>query len=222
MAVIKSFEKWKTEEVENTFGITPLYHNSQTLKNWLSANYEPIEVTKNLLEVWRDKLEKFIEFYNEADISMFFISHILTTVDFIQEKYRAYNQLHVKQKVKDINGKEMEIGGVVEMTVARGKQIPVTPYFFLNEYKPEKRTGSESDPKGQLLIAMIAAQAKNNDEFPIYGCYVNGRNWHFVVLEGKTYAVSDAYVATSQDIFQIYSILMEVKRYIHLRLNLPF
>jgi len=222
MAIIKSFEKWKTEEVEEIFGLKPIYHNSQTLKNWLSANYEPSEVKKNLLEEWREKLEKFIEFYSEADISMFFISSMLNVVDFVQENYRAYHQLHVKQKVTDINGKEMEIGGVVEMIVARGKQIPATPYFFLNEYKPEKRTGSESDPKGQLLIAMLAAQVKNHDEFPIYGCYVNGRNWHFVVLEGKTYAVSNAYNATDNDIFQIYSILMEVKRYIHLRLNLPF
>ncbi|MFN0203791.1 MAG: hypothetical protein ACKVTZ_19845 [Bacteroidia bacterium] len=221
MAVIKSFEKWKTQEVENTFGVSQ-QKQMPLLEKWLAAHYDAPEMEKIMLNKLKDKLLDFIEFYNEADISMFFISHVLTIIDFVQEKYRAYNQLPLKQKLKDIQGKEIEVGGIVEMLVARGKQIPETPFFFLNEYKPEKRTGSESDPKGQLLIAMLAAQAKNQDEFPIYGCYVNGRNWHFVVLEGKSYAVSNAYNATDNDIFQIYSILMEVKRYIHLRLNLPF
>lgn len=31
---------------------------------------------------------------------------------------------------------------------------------------------------------------------PIYGCYVVGRFWYFVVIEGQEYAISDAYTAT--------------------------
>lgn len=221
MSIQKPFEKWKTQEVENIFGIKIDYDN-YTLQTWLAANYEVPEPKHTFLVDLKIKLGKFIDYYNESDISMFFISHVLTAVDFVQEEYRAYTQLSMKAKIKNIHGVEVVVGGKVEMAVAKGKQIPETPFFFLNEYKPEKRTGSESDPKGQLLIAMLAAQSKNQDEYPIYGCYVNGRNWHFVVLEGKKYAVSDAYVATQDAIFQIYSILMEAKRYIHQRLNLSF
>ena len=221
----KPFEKWKTQEVENTFGIQVIY-DSPTLTKWLEVHREPSEIETTLLLEWRNKLVKYINYFNESDISMFFISNVLTLVDFIQEGYRAYTQLGMKTVLRDVTGKDVEIGGKVEMAVARGKQIPDTPFFFLNEYKPEKRTGSESDPKGQLLIAMLVAQAKNSTEnqgeYPIYGCYVNGRNWHFVVLENKTYCVSNAFNATDNDIFSIFSILWEVKRYIHQRLNLPF
>lgn len=217
----KPFEKWKTQEVENTFGINQISH-SDTLNKWLSAQYTmSIETQKHLTQM-REKLSYFIGFYSEADISMFFISPVLMEVDFIQKEYRAYMQLPMKLHRKDVHGNDIQSKGIVEMAIARGKQIPETPFFFLNEYKPEKRTGSESDPLGQLLIAMLAAQVLNKDEYPIYGCYVNGRNWHFVVLEGNEYAVSDAYVTTQDDIYQVYAILMEMKRYIHLRLNLPF
>lgn len=50
---------------------------------------------------------------------------------------------------------------------------------------------------GQLLIAMVAAQYLNEDNLPIYGIYVNGRNWFLVVLDGQNYAVSNPFMATS-------------------------
>ena len=46
-----------------------------------------------------------------------------------------------------------------------------------------------------------------------------GRNWFFVVLEGREYAVSDAFVATQEDIFQIAGILQAVKRYVQKRVT---
>ena len=48
----------------------------------------------------------------------------------------------------------------------------------------------------------------------MYGCYVIGRNWFFLVLNGTEYAVSDAFVATQTDIYQIIAILRQVKTYI--------
>ena len=39
-----------------------------------------------------------------------------------------------------------------------------------------------------------------------------GRNWFFVVIENDQYAVSDALVATQEDIFRIYSTLEEIKQ----------
>ena len=90
--------------------------------------------------------------------------------------------------------------------LARGKQIPKLPHFFLHEYKPEKNR--DNDPIGQLLIAMVAAQTLNADNQPIYGIYVNGRNWFFVVLDAKEYTVSNAYNITSDDIFTLFAALV--------------
>ncbi|TAE03734.1 MAG: hypothetical protein EAZ97_01070 [Bacteroidetes bacterium] len=57
--------------------------------------------------------------------------------------------------------------------IATGSQIPKKPFFFLNEYKPQ--FGATNDPKEQLMIAMLAAQGKNNDRKVIYGLYIMGR-----------------------------------------------
>ena len=85
----------------------------------------------------------------------------------------------------------------------------------MHEYKREvEATG---DPLGQLLIAMVGAQRgnaqrQNTEAFPLYGCYVLGRNWFFVILEDQQYAVSRAYDATQEDVYEIYSAMYEVQR----------
>lgn len=217
---MKSFEKWKTQEVEDTFGIKPS-DNIPELDNWLQANYTPTDFDKECLIRLQKQLIGFVDYYNESDISLFFIGGVLNVVKYMNQEYRAYTQLKMKALAKDIQGNELQLSGRVELAVARGKQIAGTPFFFMNEYKQEDSKG-QSDAKGQLLISMYAAQILNNDEFPIYGCYIKGRNWFFVVLKGKEYAVSSAYDATQTEIFNIYSILMECKKYIHQRLNIPF
>lgn len=94
--------------------------------------------------------------------------------------------------------------------IALGK---TKPFFFLHEYKPEK--GTDADPFGQLLIAMLAAQANHEkSDTPLYGCYVLGRNWFLVTLEGQKYAVSLAHDSTQDDISQIVKILKRAKKYI--------
>ena len=69
---------------------------------------------------------------------------------------------------------------------------------------------------------MLAAQVYNGNEETVYGCYVIGKIWQFVVLEGKEYAVSESYNAMNEDITEIYTLMMACKRYIHQKLNIPF
>lgn len=61
---------------------------------------------------------------------------------------------------------------------------------------------------------MLVARHLNDYQFPIYGCYVVGRNWFFMILQNNEYAVSDAFVATQEDIYQIVAILRKIKEYI--------
>ncbi|EDN70114.1 hypothetical protein BGP_2120 [Beggiatoa sp. PS] len=75
---------------------------------------------------------------------------------------------------------------------------------------------SSGDPLGQLLIAMVAAQKLNNDLKPIYGCYVMGRLWFFVVLEGLDYSTSLAYDATKNDIKEIFIAFLRLMRLMRL------
>lgn len=143
---------------------------------------------------------------------MMFIGQILELVNIKGENFRTFYDRSI-----NVNVNSIQLSGTLDMVVATGFQVPKNPFFCVHErnaarYKQElKRDG---DPKGQLLVEMIALQAINQSENPIYGCYVLGRNWYFVVLKGKQYAVSDAFVATQEDIYLIFKMLKKVKEYI--------
>lgn len=92
-----------------------------------------------------------------------------------------------------------------------------TPYFFMHEYKREKKYSG--DPIGQMLGGMLIAQANNNNGKPMYGCYVQGRFWFFSVLEGKKYVISKAFDASDKaEAEQIIFILRKLKQSILERL----
>ncbi len=72
-------------------------------------------------------------------------------------------------------------------------------------------TDPDGDPAGQALAAMLAGQALNNNELPMYGCHVIGADWYFMTLEGKEYAISRDYSALTTEIFDIFRVLKVLK-----------
>jgi hypothetical protein len=50
---------------------------------------------------------------------------------------------------------------------------------------------------------MLAAQAINQDDQPVYGVYVIGRLWYFVALLGREYAISLPYDSTKDELWEI-------------------
>ena len=71
-----------------------------------------------------------------------------------------------------------------------------------------------------MNAAMInIAQAKNKNNKPIYGCEVIGGAWRFVVLEDRTYCVSDPFESTNRaHLLQIIAILRHFKTIIETEL----
>ena len=211
---MKPFEKWNYEEVELTFGLKKAPQLA-TLTHWLEAD-EPIDafeeatITRYLNGV-RDR----ILFLNEDEIKFFFISTILNLVNFNKPNvYSAFSQRTISAKVKDLKGTDILLRGRVEWLVALGVQNPRHPFFFLHEYKPQLK--HSSDPRGQLLITMLATQTINQQpEQSLYGAYVIGQLWWFVVLENNDYAISEAFDATkSTELLKIFSLLKRCKSYI--------
>ena len=99
--------------------------------------------------------------------------------------------------------------------VATGQEYPKKPYFFIHEYKPSKRA---DEPLGQVLSAMVAAQALNNDGLPLLGCFIIGAIWQFLVLDKNEYALSRIYDATdAADLNAIFSALCQSKIYFESR-----
>jgi hypothetical protein len=201
---MRSFDTWNYEQVEDAFGIFSVESNLN-LDNWLEAkNCEPNELETTLLNHYRKLLLKEVKNWNEDELKLFFIGPILGLVDFNTGNFKPFTQRTLTIQKGDISA-----SGKVDFMLAKGKVLPKIPYFCLHEYKQENRR--DNDPLGQLLIGMVAAQSKNNDDLPIYGCYVSGRNWFFILLEGNQYCISNAYNASDEDINKIFAILKKCK-----------
>jgi hypothetical protein len=201
----KPFNDWQAEEVEDTFGVTrmetlPFIESVKKLR--LDVNH----LHRATIEKYRRKAFLLIDGWNTDEYKFLFISMYLGLVEFSNKNYNVFTQRPMSATYE--NGTKITTGKV-EWMLARGRQVPKEPHFFLHEYKPEKNR--DNDPLGQLLIAMIAAQQLNKDDKPIYGIYVNGRNWFLVVLDGKKYATSLAYDITSEKIFDFFAILEHLR-----------
>ncbi|MEY4903687.1 MAG: hypothetical protein RLZZ292_1502 [Bacteroidota bacterium] len=201
---MKSFDTWSYEEVEDTFGIS-LLRNSPLFEEWTNTTgFVPTERVKETLDEYKELLFDEVENWNEDELKLFFIGPLLSLIHFKTPYFKPYTQ-----RTLTLKSATVEASGKVDYMIARGKKLPKVPYFCLHEYKQENRR--DNDPLGQLLIGMVAAQSKNETDMPIFGTYISGRNWFFVLLEGNKYCKSNAFNASSNDIYDIFCILEKCK-----------
>ncbi|MEM1326291.1 MAG: hypothetical protein AAGI23_10075 [Bacteroidota bacterium] len=211
----KSFKYWKTQEVEEVFGIVP-EEDSDLMTDWLAADGDISEKEQEQLAYLKRRLTEKVAFWNEAAIKFYFIGPLMSLVDYDTDLYNSFLEQQLSVKVDE----SITVSGNLDFLVATGKQIPRTPFFALHEYKPEPNVST--DPMGQLLMGMVAAQKANQakgHDYPLYGTYVVGRFWFFVILNGNTYSKSLAYDATQQDLTSIFHILKKVNYYIRQSLS---
>jgi hypothetical protein len=201
----KFFKDWQYEEVEIAFGLTRM-RTLPTLEKMTQIKFNANAEIQKTLEKYRLEVFDFVDTWNEDEYKFMFIAPFFKLVDFSSPYFKIFTQRPLS--ITYDNDTKLT-SGIVEFMLAKGKQIPQKPHFFLQEYKPEKNR--DNDPLGQLLIAMVAAQKVNQDDKPVYGIYINGRNWFLVYLEGKNYAVSLAYDITSPDIFNLFEILNHLR-----------
>jgi hypothetical protein len=66
-----------------------------------------------------------------------------------------------------------------------------------------------------LPLAMLISQKENKNGKPVFGCYLQEKNWVFTMLQDKNYCVSRQFDATqSADLNQIIYTLRDLKRII--------
>jgi len=162
--------------------------DNQKLASWTTVDEQPTNIEQHLLNNLQKSLKKRIYAWNEQELAINFIGPILSLVDFTSNQYNSFSERELS-----VSYKKERLYGLVDLVVADGLFTPERPYFFLKEFK--KEVDSSNDPLGQLLIAMIVAQVLNENENPIYGAYVRGRNWHFVLLEGARWSSSRSRIA---------------------------
>ncbi|OQY48735.1 MAG: hypothetical protein B6242_01585 [Anaerolineaceae bacterium 4572_78] len=203
---VKPFEKWTFEEVEDTFGLVRVREHV-LLAEWLNVSKITIDDRHQAeLKRLQHDLQSYIDIWNEAELKIFFIGILLRLVNYYNDRYRPFMERKLSGKIDDVS-----VAGVVDFMLASGKVKPKQPYFCLHEYKASRRR--VNDPLGQLLIAMLCARTKNqNAELPLYGVYVEGRFWYFVIMHVKKYAVSEPYTSTKDDdLLTIFFALQKVK-----------
>jgi hypothetical protein len=201
---VKPFSKWTKEEVEEEFG---LYSDRDyaRLQEWIAVSPSFSDEEQRSIHRLSKKLLTHVHDWNEEELKVCFIAFILDFADFWQPNYRPFLERGLSVEYAD--GKKL--WGIVDFLVASGKQSPRKPFFFLHEYK--KQADTSNDPMGQLLAEMVAAQKANSDTHPVYGAYIIGRHWYFVLLDGQVYAESLAYDATKDEILAIVAILRQTK-----------
>lgn len=188
---IMAFRDWELQDLMKKFKLIQK-KKCDVLSEWLEMDYTITAKEKKILEELRELLEAYSFYWNEIELEWNFISKIVDLVNYRQENYHFFlgRQLEASFGTFKLRGR-------VDGVLASGKFKPEIPFFCFHEYKKEK--GSEKDPIAQLLSAMVAAQQLNNNQHPIYGCLVSGRNWFFLVLKDKEFCISNNYSSTHED-----------------------
>jgi hypothetical protein len=199
----KHFHDWKADDIHLLLGIKPNIKPTPALLHWIQ--YQADAPPTDWLEPLRIQLFFRVHEWNEEELVFFFISPLITRIGFSGEGYQGFLGRKMTFQFGDLKS-----DGQPDFVVASGTYEPEQPYFFLHEYKRYK--GTEADPLGQLLIAMIAAQNDNNNGLPIYGCFVAGATWTFVLVEGNQYSTSQSYDAKDEnELIIIWNILHHTK-----------
>jgi hypothetical protein len=197
--------------LEKTFGLREVpKHESMT--DWLSLSdsISLDEIEKTVIGIFQKLLTTNVSSWHEQDLSLHFIGPILSLVGFT-EPYK-FNLFAERRIAADITGQKGEIYhlyGKPDEMVASGFREPESPFFCFQEYKREK--DPNGDPIAQALAAMLVGQAINENQHPMYGCYILGRDWYFMTLRGTQYCISKGFDATTEQVYLLFSILKALK-----------
>ncbi|MCP4350685.1 MAG: hypothetical protein GY795_34890 [Desulfobacterales bacterium] len=193
-------------KLDKTFGLKQI-STASLLEDWLSGKAEISDIERSILLRMRELLKKNVDNWNEQELALHFIGPMFILVEFTGENFNLFAERPIIGTVDDI-----EMKGKPDGMIASGFREPEKPYFCFQEYKKEK--DAEGDPAAQALAAMLVAQEINEHKIPVYGCYVKGRHWYFMTLQGKKYCISESYTATKEELFDILRIMKVLKNII--------
>jgi hypothetical protein len=212
------FNACELDYLERTFGLIPR-SDDVLLDDWLGQAQELTDFERQDAEALRKLLKDNSLHWNEQELSLHFIGPIFSLVNFtVVLKMNLFAQRFIYASIPDVQNVPIELSGHPDGMLASGYRRPETPYFSFQEYKKEK--DPHGDPAGQCLAAMLAGQTLNgNPQEAVYGCYVVGENWRFIVLINKEYAISSAYSAQTDEVFFIIGVLKQLKQIVVARLG---
>jgi hypothetical protein len=207
-----TFREWTLAKIDKTFGAKQIANDS-VLTDWLAIQTSLSAMDEHYLSLLQRTLRIGVYDWNETELENKFISPLIVYAELDSYDFSYFLERDLEGVIDD-----HYLTGRVDGMIASGFREPDKPYFCLYEYKKEK--DPEGDPAAQALIAMMIAQDKNADNLPVYGGFIIGKNWQFMVLKGRKYAISNTYSADSDDIYNIFQAIKALKKIVSVRLNL--
>jgi hypothetical protein len=207
---------WTEAELGLQFNLNRIVeYQTPLMQEWLAVENPVFDIVEQTIfdKIYQEGLRN-MSTWSEEDLKMKFIALVLVLAHFQDEKgIVGYFDKLIWAKVEGILLKVKS-----DFMLAKGYlDLHRNPYFHFQEYKPNKKpTG---DPMGQLLEAFLIGQAKNEKPIPLYGVEIVGKNWAFVVMDGKEYCISKSFDATDKDdLLQIIAILRKFKHILFTKL----
>jgi hypothetical protein len=206
-----NFRDWTLDKIDDAFNTKQVWQMN-VLDELLAFEYTPNEMEAWFLKELQSVYSLGGDNWNEVELENKFISPLIVIAKLNDERYSYFLERDLQVTIGDY-----DISGKVDGMIASGYRNPKKPFFCLKEYK--RQTDPNGDPVGQAMIAMLAAQALNDNDNPVYGCYVIGRSWNFMALVGKEYAISNVYTCTTDELLDIFRILKGLKSIIEKKLS---
>ena len=195
---------WTHGLIRKTFALQKIEEGYPLLDDWTNTTNNLTELEIEMLEKRRKKLLQNVNGWNEETLKMKFIAFILDMADYDIGQFQGIFEAEMSAVVQ---GYSLKV--ITDFTVATViEDLIEYPYFYFHEYKQKKNT---KDPIAQVLLAMLIAQEKNQDEKPIYGCHVIGELWHFMVIHGREYSIHKGFNATNPNDLQ--TILLILRKF---------
>lgn len=206
----KSFNDCRLAFLEKAFGVRQV-RSMALMEDWLGQADAifPNEKELAFLSVLQELLILNAS-WNEQELSLHFVGPMFSLINFTEPyRFNLFAERFISATLLSENNESILLSGKPDEFIASGYREPEIPFFCFNEFK--KETETKGEPAGQALAAMLVGQALNERQQPMYGCYIIGRDWYFMVLEGKNYCISQGFDATTEHINKIFAILKALK-----------
>jgi len=202
-----SFGKIEFHDLQRIAQIDESFDDS-IFDDWFQFEYTLSQDEEQFLQILLEKNRRYVDSYSEEELKAQVIIPLINEVDFFHKGIRGWYERPLKGMVNNTL-----LQGKPDYMVAQGIETPQQPYFFIQEYKKEL---GDRHPKNPLLAEMMVA-LESNKETMIYGAFIIGRTWNFVILKKLganqyTYVRSrDLSVLSLDDLKTVYVNLQAVK-----------
>ena len=198
------FSNWTTQMTHRAFGLRDV-DTLPSLSEWMQM---PISLTARDEERLQEIVEygkRRVAFWGEGDIKLKMLGPLLLVCNIDNQLFSTFSEISVKTHLTTLENDVLFVSGRPDLMIATGEFEPSLPYFCMQEYKPKKKS---SDPRGQTLIALMAARQLNktvsDKPMTLYGAFSVGRDWTFMTLENNEYALSRGFFLDQEkDIYEV-------------------